>query len=816
MEKRESTYKERRTARKEARAAKKAAKKRTVRLSYRELDKKGKYRFWLKIVTAAAAFTVTVNLIVFYAVPGLQNARYNYCIEQQASEEELETIAKPDEEHAAAIDAMEQYSSEDTWAIYIYMCGSSLESVGNNNLSEVTNYLLTDTSQAYMAERHAIQWSYVSDFVSEINAQGMDLPAYLYLPQEPEADEEEELEETNDSNDYTGAATLDLEEMFEVELPENIKVVIQTGGSPRWSMMGVNPNRTQRYVYSSEGFQMVEEKPVQNMGNAETLKDFLDFCEDGYAADHQMILFWNHGGGAFGACNDDLYGGDKLSLKEMQDAFSGACVKDEKNPPFELIGFDACMMANLETTEALHGYGRYLVASEESEPGEGWNYTAWLGELAKHPEMNGAQVGKAIADSFIEYYANQSIQLDWLGVDYGCTLSVVDMDKAHEAYEAYGKLAGTVLKDSFKYPAIMGALGTAATGSVRYADTAYKIFNLLDLGLFMDNLNELYPKEAGEVADAVRKSVLYNRTTAYEQDSQGLSVYFPAEVEDLMGLVYYLNYINEVCVNQDIKALYYYKLAGCLNDELQAYADSQKYGKAPVLDTAPLEQLAGAEIKLEETGIFSMPVDAEASALIQDLSLNIAKYDEKEDRVTYYGEDQFVTIDENGKLYTDFEGKWISLNGHILTVEKIDSTASTIRYRSPVSVNGEDSYLILAYDFDTEKTSILGIRSMEENGEVLERTVNNLKVGDKLQPIYESNILDSGVDDKLYGKPFTYWSNSRVEDQTLKNGTYLVSVTIVDTRGDEYYTPIIQFKMQNGKMTDAEVREDLYNERTAD
>lgn len=816
MNENRSTFKEKWTEKWNRHIEKKTEKKKARKKDYKSLDNLKKYQFWLKRAAILTILVLLAGVIWTFAVPYAVDSYYYYCLEQQASPEEILEIAQPDEEGAAAIDAMEQNSPEDTWAIYVYMCGSNLESFGENNLSEVSNYLLEEYAQAYSQEKHVTQWNYVSEFVSDINAQGMDLPAYMYLPEKPEDEMTEEENTDEDMSGYPGNASADIGEMLAVELPENVKIVFQTGGASRWSMTGVNPNRSQRFVYDSEGFGLVEEKPIQNMGNADTLADFLKFCKEDYSADHQMVVFWNHGGGAFGLCYDELYGNDMLSLKEMQDAFGQVYEKEEENPPFEIIGFDACLMATVETAEALHGYASYLVASEETEPGEGWDYTAWVGKLAENTKMNGAQVGKAIADSYIEYYANQSIQLDWLGVDYGCTFSVVDIAKAHEVYEAYGRLAASALKESFEYPAVMSALGMAASGSVRYADTSYKVYNMLDLGLFMDNLMELYPEEAGEVVRAVQESVIYNRTTSFEQDSQGLSVYFPAEIEDLSGLVFYLNYLNEICADEDVKALYYYKLAGCLNEEMQKYADSKGYGNAKILDTTSLEQLAGAEIEILENGNFSLHVDPEATALIQDYSMNLVKYDEKEDKVIYYGEDQFLALEEGGRLYTDFEGEWISINGHILSIEKIDSTESSIRYRAPVAINGEDSYLILAYDFETEQMSILGVRSMEESGEILTRNMNNIKAGDKLQAIYDTNTLDSDVIVKEYGKRFTYWSNSRVEDQTLENGTYLVSITITDTRGDEYYTPVVQFSMQSGKITDAAVREDLYNERTAD
>lgn len=808
-------HKTSRAERKKKRKAKKAEKRNKRKEAYKGLSLKKKVWYWLKRVLIAV---VAVGLLGFVTIglilPAAINAYYEYSCQQQASEEELLAIAAPDEEGAATIDAMKENPSGDTWAIYVYMSGSNLESHDMNELSSVTKYLLEAQAKEFEENGKKETQKQIQGFVDEINEQGIDLPDYMYL-QEKQADAESETDKSTE--EYPGCASTDIDEMLAVDLPENVKIVYQTGGSPRWSHIGINPNRTQRFLYDQDGFRMIEENPVQNMGEVDTLKDFLTFCKKDYSADHQMLIFWNHGGGAFGFCWEDLFGGDHLSLKELTEALSAVYPKNEAKPPLEIIGFDACLMASLETAEALNGYGQYLVASEELEPGEGWDYTAWLGKLAEHPEMNGAQLSKAIVDSYIEYYANQSIQLDWLGIDYESTLSVVDIAKAHETYEAYGAFAKQALQDCIKNPAAMAALGRAAASSIRYGEDVYNIFNTIDLGLFMDNMSEYYPERADVTAQAVRDCVLYSRATSYARESQGISVYFPTEIENLNSLRKYINYVEDICENQDIRALYYYKFGGCLNKELQAYAESQGYGEAKPLDTAALDGLASVEVEVEQDGNFSMSLDAQAIGLIQDYTLNLAKYDEDTEQIIYYGEDCFLGLEDTGRIFTDFDGEWMSIDGHMLAVEIIDETASMIRYRAPVLLNGEEYYLILAYDFDQEEISILGASPMSDatSADVVGRNVNNLRVGDRLQPIYESNYASDDAEFEEYGKKFRYSPYTKIEDHTLENGTYMEYITVRDTRGDEYYSPVVQFKVQGGKITEAELREDMQNSRTS-
>ena len=44
---------------------------------------------------------------------------------------------------------------------------------------------------------------------------------------------------------------------------------------------------------------------------------------------------------------------------------------------FDFVGFDACLMATYEMAAHMASYADYMVASEELEPGIGWNYQGW-------------------------------------------------------------------------------------------------------------------------------------------------------------------------------------------------------------------------------------------------------------------------------------------------------------------------------------------------------------------------------------------------------------------------------------------------------
>ena len=69
-----------------------------------------------------------------------------------------------------------------------------------------------------------------------------------------------------------GCATTDLMEMMEIQLPENVNVVIQTGGADVWQNDLMDASKIQRWLYNSEGLQLLEEQePEKYLRSVDTM-----------------------------------------------------------------------------------------------------------------------------------------------------------------------------------------------------------------------------------------------------------------------------------------------------------------------------------------------------------------------------------------------------------------------------------------------------------------------------------------------------------------------------------------------------------------
>lgn len=800
---------EKKAARKAQRTEKRAARK----AAYRALSRKGRLFYWGRRCACLVLILAVLGSAGAYVYPRALWAygtwMLQYIDNREVSGEAVLEEAPVSEAQAQAVDAMKGYGADDTWAVYVYACGSNLEAGTYSSLSPLTKYLLASPVEEYQAEFKAEQNEAVQRFVSELLGQGTDLPAYMYLNTPMALPETSSAREEEGAPEIAGGATADIREMLAAELSDQIRIVIQTGGSPAWEEQNVNPNRAQRFLIDAGGLRQIDDQHIQNMADPETLSDFLRFCEETAPADHKILIFWDHGSGAFGFAADMLYGYDMLTLAELEEAFADVYQANPEKPPFELIGFDACLMASAEVAESLHGYGRYLAASEEIEPGEGWDYTPWLNALSANPGMNGAQVGKQIADSYVEFYARRNVRRSVIGLNTAVCFSIVDINQANAAYEAYAKLLCSALRDTAEDVGVLSALGKASEKAVRFGQSSYETVNTVDLGGFMENLQALYPEESAAVLEALSGAVAYNRASSYAEGSNGLSVYFPTSVPNTSSLAYYLDYINNICEDDRIRALYYYKIGGCLNEELGEAVKAAGFRVPERLDTAPLSALQGAALSIGEDGSLSLSLSEEAARLMQSSLFYLVR--QTDEGRLYLGGDRFAE-EEDGLLRSSFDGKWITINGNVLLIEPVGISEDMIQYRSEVKYNGKDAYLMLGREPDTESFSILGIytkSSQESSGIVAERNLETVKPGEKLQPVYQLNRTGENQYTEVTGKEFRYQRDSRIGYEALTDGSYLVFFGLTDMRGDIYYSPVAELHMKNGEIASVNQQTEL-------
>ena len=590
-----------------------------------------------------------------------------------------------------------------------------------------------------------------------------------------------------------GFATSDLMEMMEVALPENVRVVIQTGGAKTWQNNVVDADILQRYVYDSEGLTLVDELPPASMGDAATLTDFLRYCKQNYPAEKTAVLFWNHGGGSVsGAAFDERYGYDSLTLDEMQTAFGRVWEADENNPPLELVGFDTCLMATVDVAGTFAGTAHYLVASEEVEPANGWDYTGWLGALATDPAMDGAALGEVICDA---YYAGCQA----VGTHSNATLSLTDLTRTGPLLEAYEAFGAEALAAACEDPGFFSRFARVAAQSENYGGNTREqgYTNMVDLGHMARQSTGLL-QTAGDVLNALEDCVLYRVSGPYRAESTGLSCYYSynGDLNDLCG------YTN-VGAGQAFKYFYSYELTGQLDDAGMEYISGMNYEELPQIQSLAAMGWDGMPLQVDEDGVSHLTLGPEADNILAGIGFSLYYFDEENDIMLLLGTDNDMNADwENGVFSDNFRGVWGGIDGHMVYMELCFEGEDYNLYSVPVLLNGEPYNLQVAYDFTTEEWSILGARQGIGEAGMSDKELRLLQPGDTLTTIWYLSSYSGEDGLEAYAvEELTVTADTSFAEMELPDGRYGMVFEMRDAMDNYAYSDSVFFLCEDGKIS---------------
>ena len=332
-------------------------------------------------------------------------------------------------------------------------------------------------------------------------------------------------------HDGIGLAVSDINEILSVKnQPKDVNIVIETGGAKTWTNKtygkygdyDISASKLQRHHVVNNKIVLDESLTYASMGKSETLQSFLEFGLREYPAEKTALILWNHGGGLQGVCFDEKANDDSLTANEVLTAVSGA-LKSVDNAPSKLewIGYDACLMAVQDIAEKNSQYFNYMIASQESESGTGWDYDGWVDKL--YAKKDTETILKAVCDSFIEdnneYGANQNDQ----------TLAYFDLSHAAEYKNAWESMAAQLKnkitssnKNSFK---------SLINKAKHYAGDDYEYYGLYDAKDFVNKLasNSTFKPDSSytqAVLTAHSKFVKYSAKGAAAGNSNGVSLYW--------------------------------------------------------------------------------------------------------------------------------------------------------------------------------------------------------------------------------------------------------------------------------------------------
>ncbi len=590
------------------------------------------------------------------------------------------------------------------------------------------------------------------------------------------------------------AASEDLYELLRAECGDNINLVVQTGGSNEWHTDGFDAKNSQRFVNSGGALQLVEESRLSNMGDPDTLSDFISWGAENYPADNMGLILWNHGGGSIsGVCFDEVFGYDSLTLPELDKALNDSydCMTEK----FEFIGFDACLMATLETANILVPYANYMIASQETEPGGGWDYTALSSYLSYAPDTDGLELGKQLGEA---YYKHCRFAYS----EGNSTFSVTDLSKVDALLESFNKTAQELYEDP-KFTEIVRAINEADNFGGNNRNEGYS--NMVDLGGLLSEC-EKYCRNADNTYDLLTEAVVYMKNGEIHEDATGLSVYYPLAVQgsqelsafaDICPSTYYLAFVDKAA----------YAAAGNL---LTEHTDGAMLGSFEDIWNTPYNgsdyeintddfvyydtgsSVPVSNVYFTDSGTYTVKFSDTTN--LNYVACSVFMYDYESNTTAYLGSDDDVIYDlDRGLVGDNFEGTWISLDdGQPLAIEIVDRTDDYSFYTCEVLLNGEYTNLRIIYDWHDHTWSVAGAwKGIDSLTGMAYRDLVELKDGDVIEPIYSCS--DDYEDWYSCGDKYTVKGEVELSYMELPYGDYAYCMTLFDIYGNWYFTPIALF-----------------------
>ena len=267
-------------------------------------------------------------------------------------------------------------------------------------------------------------------------------------------------------------------------------------------------------------------------GNPQTLIDFVTWAVQNYPAQKYALIMSDHGGGWTGGFSDmSTLSYSDLSIPEIVSSIE-QIRQNTGIDKFEMIGFDACLMGQIEVFGSLNPSSNYMVASEEVEPGYGWSYAAWLGQLAQNPSVNGAVLSQAIISTYVTndilLTGGRASSDEIAQEESTTTLSAVESARMPDVIGAMNQFVS----------AITGLDQSLVAEARTYSRSYYSLFgeevspSFIDLGNFAEVLTTLtdetgIEQSAVQLQTAIDSAVVAEKHGVNMSGSNGIAFHFP-------------------------------------------------------------------------------------------------------------------------------------------------------------------------------------------------------------------------------------------------------------------------------------------------
>ncbi len=311
-------------------------------------------------------------------------------------------------------------------------------------------------------------------------------------------------------SDNGGKTSRIMEELSQIKYPQNVNVVVQTGGGTDWEIEGVDGDYLQRFVMQKGSLYLKDQKQSASMGDYGVFSDFINWGMTEFEADKYMLILVGDGNG-MEVLNDQTYGGDTLNIEEMYYALS------KTNTVLDAICFDGAYMSSLEMATALSTYAKYMVASEEKC--SGFDYSALMECIIDFPDASVGEMCNEMCNAYLRKCEKEG-NLEM------AQLSCIDLSQMTNLNLAFDGMAHELLTHSQNLSAL-GAVTRMMEGAQRCAGS-----EMVDILSLANALKDVVGETPQNISEALSQALRHSVKGPMRSQSCGISVYYPTKTEE--------------------------------------------------------------------------------------------------------------------------------------------------------------------------------------------------------------------------------------------------------------------------------------------
>lgn len=560
-----------------------------------------------------------------------------------------------------------------------------------------------------------------------------------------------------------GLGSQDIDEILAANPDENVKIVLQTGGTKRWYKNEIKDGQVQRFEITNRKLVELDNLGKVSMVETDTLTDFIRFAAAKYPAKEYTLVLWDHGGSIpVGFGSDEIFTQEILSDVEI-----GKAVKDG-GVHFSSLIFNACEMCSLELFMSLKDSVDYVVAAESSvygytNFGSGIYYTNWV-NMASRTDVTTQMYCEQILDDYIEFLAE---------IKSKGSMSVIRMDRIQEVYDAYVDYIAAAYSD-------LTGSGYETYMAAREKSGAYETTDAVDISTLASNYENDY---STALINAVSNAIV--RTKSDISCCHGITAYSPYK----LAYLYNEGRSSFMTLDYDSKIVGFYDL---LASKILYYDGQTQYAGNWYVKQNDNTQ-SGDTKKLEyvlKDGRYVLALSENDWKKVQQVKIC---YNMVTETQTYcYGWDVRYTVDSNRYIVATAPSKWLLVNNYFptsLCQQYVSDDNGWYKINFVYAyVNGEESF-VQVYTDNNGNCTIQGYYAADfDEMTYYSDTYNTFTSADRVK--WVAKVIRNGEEKFLETEEFAgdALTSSYAEIEQKEDARYTVSHEIKDFYGNTYYT----------------------------